>query len=148
MFKFFFGKQLFRPWLLCLLLACMPAARALDPAIALDGYRHDRWSEVDGAPSQVDALAQTRDGWLWIASRQTGLFRFDGLRFLPYETRDGSRLQHTSISVLRPGPGNTLWIGHGQGGVSVLRDGRLIHFPGLASAGSVYAISIGTDGSV
>ena len=148
MFKFFFGKQLFRPWLLCLLLACMPAARALDPAIALDGYRHDRWSEVDGAPSQVDALAQTRDGWLWIASRQTGLFRFDGLRFLPYETRDGSRLQHTSISVLRPGPGNTLWIGHGQGGVSVLRDGRLIHFPGLANAGSVYAISIGTDGSV
>ena len=147
MFRFFPDKPVWRAWLACLLLAWMQAARALDPTISLDGYRHDRWSEVDGAPSQVDALAQTPDGWLWIASRQTGLYRFDGLRFMPYETRDGSRLQHTSISVLRPGPGNALWIGHGKGGVSVLRDGRLTHFPELANAGSVFAISVGVDGS-
>lgn len=147
MFKYFLGKSVLRACLLCLLLTALPAARALDPAIALDGYRHDRWSEVDGAPGQVDALAQTEDGWLWIASRQTGLYRFDGVRFLPYATRDGSRLQHTSISVLRPGPGNTLWIGHGEGGVSELRDGRLTHVPELARAGSVFAISIDAGGS-
>jgi ligand-binding sensor domain-containing protein len=57
--------------LLLFLLAAKPLARALDPAVPIDGYRHERWSEVDGAPSLIDAMAQTQDGWLWIASRQT-----------------------------------------------------------------------------
>jgi signal transduction histidine kinase len=145
--KIFFDCNMRRLLFLFILLAAAPCVRAIDPAIAIDGYRHDRWSEVDGAPSLIDALAQTEDGWMWIASRQTGLYRFDGLRFMPYVTRDGSRLQHTGISVLQPGPGNALWIGHGTGGVSVLRDGRLKHFPALADSGSVFAISVGADGS-
>jgi signal transduction histidine kinase/sugar lactone lactonase YvrE len=132
--------------LLLFLLAVVLPARALDAAVPIDGYRHERWSEVDGAPSLIDAMAQTQDGWLWIASRQTGLYRFDGVRFLPYLTKDGSRLQHKSISVLRPGPDNTLWIGHGRGGVSVLRDGRLKHFPALANSSSVFAIAIAPGG--
>ncbi|SDD31637.1 Two component regulator propeller [Massilia sp. PDC64] len=132
--------------LLFVLLAAAPLARALDPAIPIEGYRHERWSEVDGAPGLVDAIAQTADGWLWIASRKTGLYRFDGVHFMPYQTRDDSRLQHTGISVLRPGPGNRLWIGHGRGGVSVLRDGRLEHFPALADVGSIYAIAVAANG--
>jgi len=143
--KIFF-EYLIRRLVLLALLAAAPCARAIDPAIPIDGYRHDRWSEVDGAPSLIDALAQTEDGWMWIASRQTGLYRFDGLRFMPYATRDGSRLQHTSISVLSPGRGNALWIGHGAGGVSVLRNGRLKHFGALAGSGSVFAIAVGADG--
>jgi hypothetical protein len=35
------------------------------------------WSEKDGAPSQISALAQAEDGSLWIGSA-AGLFRFDG----------------------------------------------------------------------
>lgn len=144
--KSFFVRHTMPLLVLFVLLAAAPLARALDPAIPIDGYRHERWSEVDGAPGLIDAMAQTGDGWLWIASRKTGLYRFDGIRFLPYETRDGSRLQHTGISVLRPGPRNALWIGHGKGGVSVLRDGRLKHFPALAEASSVYAISVAGNG--
>ena len=61
-----------------------PRAFALDPGIALDGYRHERWGELEGAPRYVDTLARGADGWLWVGSRHSGLLRFDGLGFLPY----------------------------------------------------------------
>ena len=35
---------------------------------------------ANDSPSQIGALAQTRDGYLWLAT-QVGLFRFDGVRF-------------------------------------------------------------------
>jgi signal transduction histidine kinase/ligand-binding sensor domain-containing protein len=137
--------------LLSLLLVALcvfsPAARALDPAIGLDGYHHDRWTEQEGAPRFADALAQTEDGWLWIAGRQSGLTRFDGVRFHPYESADGSRPQGPNISVLRPGPGGALWIGHGSGGVSVLRRGAFRHLLAPDQTRSVYANAIAADGT-
>lgn len=136
-----------RATLLVLSCACAPAALALDPTIALDGYRHERWGELEGAPRYVDTLARSQDGWLWVGSRYAGLLRFDGLRFLPFETVDGSRLQNNSISALRPGPGGDLWIGHGNGGLSVLRKGRYHHLLTPRQSGSVFTISLGADGA-
>ena len=133
--------------LVVLTCAFAPAALALDPAIALDGYRHERWGELEGAPRYVDALARSQDGWLWVGSRYAGLLRFDGLRFLQFETADGSRLQNNNISALRPGPGGELWIGHGSGGLSVLRKGRYRHLLTPEQSGSVFAISLGADGA-
>ncbi len=136
-----------RTTLFVLSCAVAPAALALDPGIALDGYRHERWGELEGAPRWVDALARSQDGWLWVGSRYAGLLRFDGLRFLPFETADGSRLQNNSISALRPGPDGQLWIGHGNGGLSVLRKGRYRHLLTPEQSGSVFAISLGADGA-
>lgn len=134
--------------LVCLVCLAVLPAQALDPQIGLDAYRHDRWGDVEGAPSLIDAMAQTDDGWLWLATRRNGLYRFDGVRFATYTTRDGSRLQNAAISALRAGAGNELWIGHGlTGGVSVLRAHRLKHILGPAATGSVFAIAQGTDGS-
>lgn len=133
--------------LLVLLASSSNPAFALDPAIDPAGYRHDRWSEVDGHPGVIDALAQTEDGWLWVASRHNGLYRFDGVRMIPYATRDGSRLQNIGISVLQAARGNALWIGHGRGGVSVLQDHRLRHVLPPDLTGSVFAIAQGDAGS-
>ena len=130
-----------------LLWGAAPVALALDPLAPLDGYRHERWGELEGAPRFVDTLAQTEDGWLWVVSRQSGLYRFDGVRFHPYVSRDGSRLPDTAISVLRPGPDGTLWIGHGRGGVTLLRDGRYRQLMAASTSGSVFAISLGADGA-
>ena len=124
-----------------------PSASALDPAVPLDSYRHERWGEVEGAPRFIDALAQTEDGWMWVSARYAGLFRFDGVRFYPFVSNDGSRLSGAAISVLRPGPDGALWIGHGRGGVSVLRDGRFEHVITPEISGGVYAISHGIDGA-
>lgn len=141
-----FGNRL-RAGLLALLCLIHLPALALDPAIGLDGYRHERWGELEGAPRYVDALARSSDGWLWVASRYGGLYRFDGLRFHPFEPGDASRLQNNSISVLRPGRDGDLWIGHGNGGVSVLRQGRYRHLLAPAQSGSVFAIAIDAAGA-
>jgi ligand-binding sensor domain-containing protein len=42
----------------------------------LEDLAHMSWTRRDGAPSDIAALAQTRDGYLWIGS-SFGLFRFD-----------------------------------------------------------------------
>lgn len=131
--------------LLALLWSIHPFALALDPAGGLDSYRHDLWSELEGAPRLIDALAQTADGWLWIGSRQSGLLRFDGVRFHPYVSADGSELQGFTISVLRPAPDGTLWIGYGRGGLTMLRGGKYTHLLTPQQTGSVYAIAIGAD---
>ena len=67
--------------LVCVLcgLVCAPAF-SLDRDRSITQFYYTFWNEKDGAPSQITALAQAEDGYLWIGSEQ-GLFRFDGVRF-------------------------------------------------------------------
>eukprot|EP01032_Pedospumella_encystans_P000852 gene852-986_t len=53
---------------------------ALDPAIRVANLNHASWSEKDGVPSDIQSLAQTVDGWLWLGTTD-GLYRFDGVNF-------------------------------------------------------------------
>src|SRR5882724_1040274 len=52
--------------------ACLLVAFSCTPTFALDRdrkilqFHHTTWSESDGAPSEISALAQTEDGYLWI----------------------------------------------------------------------------------
>ncbi|TFW20620.1 hypothetical protein E4L98_14105 [Duganella callida] len=55
-------------------------AQALNPGVRLEDLNHVSWSEKDGVPSDIQGMAQTRDGWLWL-STMDGLYRFDGLSF-------------------------------------------------------------------
>jgi signal transduction histidine kinase/ligand-binding sensor domain-containing protein len=61
------------------LLAC-PAASALNPTIRVTHLNHASWSEKDGMPSDIQCMAQTIDGWLWLGTTD-GLYRFDGVSF-------------------------------------------------------------------
>ena len=36
--------------------------------VPLIEYQHTAWTEQDGAPSQITALAQTKDGFLWLGT--------------------------------------------------------------------------------
>ena len=50
------------------LLATMPGL-ALDPSKALTQYTHDAWtSEADLPQTSVQAIVQTRDGYLWLGT--------------------------------------------------------------------------------
>ena len=63
--------------LVALLLAS--SAFALDPHRALTQARLSVWTPESGLPqSTVDAIVQTRDGYLWLGT-QEGLVRFDGV---------------------------------------------------------------------
>lgn len=64
----------------------------------------------------VFAIAQTPDGYLWIAG-SFGLFRFDGLRFVPWQPPKGQSLPDSPYSLLVSRDG-TLWIGTFNGLVS------------------------------
>lgn len=107
-------------------LAAPSAVTLAPPAPApLVEFKHDAWTIEQGAPSRINAITQTRDGYLWIGSVE-GLFRFDGVSFEPIrlEGDQGQRLVVSSLLATRSGE---LWVGLGRGrGVARWRDGRLV----------------------
>src|SRR5271163_2962423 len=56
-------------------------AMGLDPSRTLTQYAHRIWQAQQGLPQgTLYSILQTHDGYLWLGS-QTGLIRFDGVRF-------------------------------------------------------------------
>jgi PAS domain S-box-containing protein len=99
------------------LLAAPSSVHALNPPQQIGQYAHTSWTNRDGySPGAVFAMAQTPDGYLWLAG-QSGLFRFDGLKFTPSQPPLGPRLSHGPYSLLVSRDG-TLWIGTFRGLVS------------------------------
>lgn len=79
-----------------------------DPSFA--DTTHTYWSRRDGAPGGITALAQTKDGYLWVGST-LGLYRFDGLRFSPYPFGITSApLPSLDVTSLSADSGGGLWI--------------------------------------
>ncbi len=86
-------------------------------------FYHTAWTVREGAPGQVTALAQTRDGYLWLGT-QTGLYRFDGVRFERYRPRQGGDFQASSVaSSMRPLRWR-LWVGFRYGVASFVDGDR------------------------
>src|ERR1039457_7728894 len=88
-------------WLVTFVLAgsCAGPGFALDPHKAIDQFVHTAWTEKDGVPTSVLALAQTTDGYLWLGTSM-GLFRFDGVRFVRFEPLAGEALPSVRIETL------------------------------------------------
>src|SRR6202789_2396536 len=73
--------------LVCLTMClCATAAFALDPQKYITQFVHTAWTEKDGAPADIEAITQTKDGYLWLGSAN-GFFFFDGIRFAHFEPR-------------------------------------------------------------
>lgn len=109
--------------LLAATLAFVPEAGALDPAKGYVHYVRDTWSIEDGLP-QITALSLAQDGqgYLWVGT-QSGLARFDGVRFHTYLPQDTPALPAVWIRALLAGSDGQLWIGtykglavHAEGG--------------------------------
>ena len=96
-------------------------AAALNPDLTLKELHHTAWGPSQGAPlGGAVALAQTNDGYLWIAG-PSGLFRFDGIAFERVELPHDPKLSSLSlISAFAPGGGG-LWVGFTFGGVALLK---------------------------
>ncbi|KQV84577.1 hypothetical protein ASD15_05145 [Massilia sp. Root351] len=132
-----------------MMLAAAPAALALDPAVPIAAYHHDIWTSREGAPREVDTMAQTADGWLWLGT-VTGLHRFDGVHFEAFKPAAGEGLLGKRITSLTAQPNGDLWIGYTFGGLSRLRNGRLQHFasgPGNP-IGATYNLVVESDDSI
>lgn len=74
------------------------------------------WQTEQGLPNNtVSAIAQTRDGYLWLGTGE-GLARFDGVNCRVLGVKDG--LESLRISALLEDRQGTLWIGTAGGGLS------------------------------
>ncbi len=85
--------------------------------------RPGMWRTFDvtsGLMAGARALAQDRDGYLWIATA-AGLVRFDGTRFITFTMHDG--LPGNNISHLLFDGEGRLWLGILEGGIACLKDG-------------------------
>lgn len=101
-----------RLFLLCLLsLFAAGSASAVDPSRLISQYGHTAWRAQDGFfTGRIVGLTQTPDGYIWVGT-QTGLLRFDGVRFVPWTPPNGQHLPSSSITSLLTARDGSLWIG-------------------------------------
>jgi signal transduction histidine kinase/ligand-binding sensor domain-containing protein len=95
------------------------------------------WDTESGLPQNtVQAILQTRDGYLWFAT-EGGLARFDSERFTVFNTRNTPALRSNDTRALLEDPSGTLWIATAAG-VAAVRKGTFRAFTtaeGLPSNG-------------
>jgi signal transduction histidine kinase/ligand-binding sensor domain-containing protein len=102
----------------------MSSACAVDPAQTLDELDHAVFTPREGAPGGIVDLAQTPDGYLWLAS-DAGLFSFDGMKFQQFKQQDGPELRNDAVSAILVDRTGDLWVGFRFGGVSNIHDGQV-----------------------
>jgi ligand-binding sensor domain-containing protein/serine phosphatase RsbU (regulator of sigma subunit) len=98
--------------------------------------------------NDIDVVAASSRGGVWIGTRGAGLVYYDGARFTPYGTKAG--LPHDVVTAVLETPDGAVWVGTRGGGAAILRDGRFTTLrtsDGLAGD-SVSAIVRGADGSI
>jgi PAS domain S-box-containing protein len=117
---------------------------AVDPSRHISQYRHTAWRIQDGVFSGTPhAITQTTDGYLWIGT-EAGLWRFDGVRFVPWTSPDGQLLPSSAIDVLLGARDGTLWIGTDKG-LARLKNERVVSYSGSgAGVGWIVEDSKGT----
>jgi signal transduction histidine kinase/ligand-binding sensor domain-containing protein len=140
-----FSTSIYRVCSFVLSLLVPISAQALDPNVKISQYPRTAWLTQDGYLSGgVWGITQTTDGYLWIGT-QSGLFRFDGSRFLPWTFPDGEHLPSTEIHALLGAHDGSLRIGTREG-LAHLIDQKLINFPSLQ--GNVDAILEDPSGTI
>jgi signal transduction histidine kinase/CheY-like chemotaxis protein/ligand-binding sensor domain-containing protein len=114
----------------------------LDPHKPVSQYIHTVWRSEDGLPqNSIQALLQTRDAYLWIAT-QEGLVRFNGKEFKVFSKDNTDAIRHNDIRILYQDREGTLWIGTFGGGLVRYRDGRFTTYTAAdgLSSNSITAI--------
>jgi len=101
---------------------------ALDPSLDVSQYAHTAWKVRDGfTQTSIKSVAQTPDGYLWLGT-SFGLYRFDGVRAVPWQPPTGQQLPGNNIQSLLVAGDGTLWIST-LSGVASWKDGQLKQYP-------------------
>jgi signal transduction histidine kinase/ligand-binding sensor domain-containing protein len=125
------------------MLLCMASALARP----LAQYQQRTFGASDGAPEEINAMGQDRDGMMWFGGAN-GLYTFDGQRFArsDVEYSAGPR----TVYFMRGDPAGGIWIGWMRGGVTLVRNGTARHFDaadGIPS-GTVWGFDFDQSGHV
>jgi ligand-binding sensor domain-containing protein/signal transduction histidine kinase len=120
-----------------LLLGCGLPGLALEPATSLANYGRQSWGMENGLPQNtVQALVQTRDGFVWLGT-EVGLVRFDGNGFAVFDKNSTPALPGNDVRCLLETRDGALWIGTSEG-LARWKDGAVTVFTardGLTGSG-------------
>ena len=105
---------------------------------------HTGWNGKDGVPANINALAQTTDGFLWIAT-EAGLYRFDAVTFERFQSQSGPAMLSDGVSALLAQTDGGLWIGYVDGGTSLLNHGTVQNFGEKEGLGRGYVSALARD---
>lgn len=107
------------------------------------------WQMEDGLPhNNVEAVAQTPDGYLWVGTT-AGLARFDGARFVVFDGSNTPELEQSYIRVLRLMRDGSLWIGTAGGTLIRWHEGQFTLLqPGGAELGNILCLHESADGAI
>jgi diguanylate cyclase (GGDEF)-like protein len=133
----------------CGVIAAAARAGALNPQKAISQYIQTVWTTDTGIPqTSIYTIAQTGDGYLWVGT-ESGLARFDGVRFTVYNRRNTKALPADYIPHLLGARDGSLWIGTDSGLVH-MKNGAwtttTVH-DGLSS-NDIRALFEGSDGGL
>ena len=93
----------------------------VDPTGKGAGFSAVLYDNTNGLPtSEANAIAETREGFLWIGS-YSGLIRYDGNKFERVDSTTGV----TSVVSLYTDSKDRLWIGTNDNGVAVMEKGQI-----------------------
>ncbi len=144
--RFWGVVKLFAAWVV---IAAAVRAGALDPKRDISQYIQTVWTTDAGLPqTSIYAVAQTGDGYLWVGT-ESGLARFDGVRFTVYNRRNTKELPTDYIARLLGARDGSLWIGTDSGLVH-MKDGAWTIYTvhdGLSS-NDIHALFEAGDGSL
>ena len=130
--------------------------RAVDPGQPATSYLRTTFTVEDGLSSNVvNAILQTRDGFLWIGT-DAGLNRFDGRHFTPIYFRGPESTPHGIVSALAEGPDGDLWIGTSAGLVRISRQTfdqfdrsqSVFYHPGAGLSDEITCLHVSRDGTL
>src|SRR5579864_6105793 len=92
-------------------------ALGLDPSRGLTQYVHRIWQSQQGLPQGgILQVFQTRQGYLWLAT-QTGLVRFDGVRFQQAEDIIPGAPANLWVRAAFEDQRGALWLGSNESGI-------------------------------
>ena len=126
------------------------AAQGLSPDRLLTQYLHDHFGTEHGLPAEIIwDVRQDERGYLWLGT-QNGLVRYDGARFVVYNSQDWPVFASNDVRSLYIDRDGSLWLGTYGGGVIVF-DGQQFRSintnDGLAHH-VVYDITQSRDGAI
>ena len=100
---------------------------ALDATNRISQYGHSVWRLQDGYfGGAVFDVTQTADGYIWVSS-ETGLYRFDGVRFIQWSAQSDKESTLSHVTGLQGARDGSLWIRTNDDLAHIVND-RLIRF--------------------
>lgn len=90
----------------------------------ITAFYRETWTTRQGLPhNQVNAIAQTPDGYLWLGTWE-GLVRYNGLEFQLFDRSNTPAMKDNGVRSVRASDSGAVVIGTSRGGVTVKQGDR------------------------